>query len=227
MSKVVAVIGTSRGIGRELVLQLSKSPNTTVIGSTRSETKAEPVGSNIVPIVLDITDDESIAAAARSVPELDVLIINAVIGLDDHLLSLPAKHFLTYLNTNVVGPSRIIQAFYHSLLARSTRQIILVSSIAGSLQLQKGETFGLQGPYAVTKAAANMVAIQWHNELHHQGFTVIPLHPGWVATEMGNLGGSGGMSVNESAKAVLNVIGKLKPEDSAKFFSYDGSTLPW
>jgi hypothetical protein len=60
-----------------------------------------------------------------------------------------------------------------------------------------------------------------------RGFTVVPLHPGWVATDMGNLGGNGGMPVEESVEAILTVVQKLGEVDSAKFLSYDGSVLSW
>ena len=227
MFPIVAVIGASRGIGRELVKQLSQSADIDVISSTRNASLTDSVAPNVKSITLDITDDASVAEAAKTVTELDTLIINAAMGYDDHLLDLSSADFLTYLNTNVVGPNRIIWAFYPALLARKTRQIVIISSTAASHQGQIGSNFGLQGPYAVSKSAVNMLAIQYHNELHSQGFTVIPLHPGWVATDMGNLAGPGAMSVEESVSAVLAVIRKLKLEDSAKFLSYDGESLPW
>jgi NAD(P)-dependent dehydrogenase (short-subunit alcohol dehydrogenase family) len=44
------------------------------------------------------------------------------------------------------------------------------------MELQIGSKVGFHGPYTVTKAAINMLAVQWHNELMDQGFTVVPLH---------------------------------------------------
>jgi len=72
-----------------------------------------------------------------------------------------------------------------------------------------------------------MLAIQYHNELKDEGFTVVALHPGWVATDMGNKAGSGGMDVNVSAEKCLGVIEGLEQKDSAGFFNYEGKTLPW
>jgi NAD(P)-dependent dehydrogenase (short-subunit alcohol dehydrogenase family) len=72
-----------------------------------------------------------------------------------------------------------------------------------------------------------MLAVQLHNELSEEGFTVVPIHPGWVATDMGNISGSGGMPVAKSASGILKVIGSLKPSDSATFYNWDGSVLPW
>lgn len=71
MSPIVAVIGASRGIGREPVKQLSQSGDIEVISSTRSAFQTESVAPNVKPITLDITDDASVIAAAKNVPELD------------------------------------------------------------------------------------------------------------------------------------------------------------
>jgi NAD(P)-dependent dehydrogenase (short-subunit alcohol dehydrogenase family) len=175
MTPIIAVIGASRGIGLELVGQLSQSPGATVISATRAAPSSS-LPPNVKPITLDLTDDASITAAAKEVPELDTLIINAAIGLDHHLIDVSSEILLSYLNTNVVGPNRVIQAFLPALLARKTRQIVIISSTAGSMEFEKGSNFGLQGPYSVSKAAVNMLAVQWHNELSQKGFTVVPLH---------------------------------------------------
>lgn len=226
MSPIIAVIGASRGIGLELVNQLSKSPTTTVISATRTA-PSSPLPPNVQAITLDLTNSSSITAAAKPVPELDTLIINAAMGYGDHLASTDSTTLLSYLDTNVVGPNRIIQAFLPALLARKTRRIILMSSSAGSLKLQLGSKFGLHGPYAVSKAALNMLAVQWHNELDGEEFTVVPLHPGWVATDMGNIAGSGAMSVEKSVSGILKVVEGLRKEDSGKFFDFDGEIMPW
>jgi len=135
-----------------------------VISATRrSPTSCLP--SNVKSNTLDLTDDDYIAAAAKDVPELDSLIIKAAIGKDDHLQTTDFKSLLSTLETNVVGPNRVIQAFLPALLARKTRQIILIGSMSGSLQLQASSKAGFHGPYAVSKAALNMLAVQWHNEL--------------------------------------------------------------
>lgn len=66
---------------------------------------------------------------------------------------------------------------------------------------------------------------QWADLLQPQGISVPLLHPGIVATEA-NPGG--GISVEESAKGLLDVVDKVKVGDGAKgILSYDGTTAPW
>jgi NAD(P)-dependent dehydrogenase (short-subunit alcohol dehydrogenase family) len=227
MSTKILVVGASRGIGLELVKQLSSQPDTEVFATMRKPFDLSFDTSNIKVLAMDQTDASSVTAAASQVAELDTLILNAAMGEDDLLESLSSERFSQYLDTNVIGPHRVVQAFLPALLTRSTRRIIYISSTAASLKGQVNERWGLRGPYAISKAAGNMMAVQWHNELRDRGFTVVPLHPGWVATDMGNLGGDGAMPVEESVRAILTVVQSLIKEDSAKFLSYDGSVLQW
>jgi NAD(P)-dependent dehydrogenase (short-subunit alcohol dehydrogenase family) len=226
-NKTILVTGASRGIGLELVKQLASAANTTVFAGMRKPINISAENNNIKTVQLDQTSAASVAAAASQVPELDILILNAAMGEDDHLLDLPAERFAQYLDTNVVGPNRVVQAFLPALLARKTRQIVYISSSAGSLTDQVGETWGLQGPYSVTKAAGNMMVIQWQNELADQAFTVVTVHPGWVDTDMGRLGGIGGMRIEESANKIIKLVDSLILEDGSKFFNYDKTAMQW
>lgn len=226
--KTTLVVGASRGIGRELVEQLSQqNPSGKVIASVRSAVDFGS-NSNIHSITFDQSSAKSVDEAAYSVAAIDTLIINAAIGDDEKILETSEERMSQYMDVNVTGVLRIVKAFLPALKARKTRQIVLVSSTSGSLARQVNAKSGFRGPYAVSKAALNMLAVQLHNELHESdGFTVVPIHPGWVSTDMGRIAGDGGMPVSKSAAGIINVVNNLTPQDSAKFYNYDGSTLPW
>jgi NAD(P)-dependent dehydrogenase (short-subunit alcohol dehydrogenase family) len=228
-SKSVLVVGASRGIGLELVKQLARDPNTTVYAASR-KIPATPwfSNNNIKYIQLDQTSPESVEAAATQVPELDTIILNAAIGENDHFVDVTPQRFTEYLDANVVGPLRVVQAFRPALEKRKTRKIMFISSTAGSLQVQTGSNWGLQGPYAVTKAAGNMLVVQLNNELRSQGYSITSVHPGWVDTDMGRSGGStGGMPIPKSAAYLLEVEDDMTVEFGGKFLNYDGHVLPW
>ncbi len=71
-----------------------------------------------------------------------------------------------------------------------------------------------------------MLAVQYADELKEEGFVVVPVHPGWVATDMGSLAGEGGMEPSVSAKSIVDVVEGLKKDDNAKFFRFDGTLMP-
>ena len=53
----------------------------------------------------------------------------------------------------------------------------------------------------------------------------VSLAPGWVQTDMG--GAEAPLTPRESVTGQLEVVRRLRKEDSGKFFSYDGTELPW
>lgn len=224
--RITLVVGGSRGIGAELVKQLAGASAQDLVIATHRKPQAS-TQNNVQIVTLDSNSSESVQTAASKIAEIDTLIINAAIGDDELLLSTSDDRMQDYCNTNILGPLRVIRAFLPALRARQTRKIVIISSQSGSLTKQINATGGFRGPYAVTKAACNMIAVQSHNELHGEGFVVVPIHPGWVATEMGNVAGGGGMPVEDSVKGIMKVVDSLKLEDSAKFFAIDGTELPW
>lgn len=113
----------------------------------------------------------------------DLLIVNAAMGHDDKLLETSPEYLTEYLSSNVVGMHRSVLAFLPALRKGNEKRIVLLSSTSGSCTLQSKNPPGFNGPYSVTKAAVNMLTIQYKNELHEEGFTLIPIHPGWVATD--------------------------------------------
>lgn len=221
-SKIVLVIGASRGIGYELVNQLSSDPYLHIIASVRQPTDFG--SSNISSIILDQSIPSSITQAASQVPEVDTLIINGAFAEQDQLLTCPDKKFEKYLDVNIKGPSRIVKAFLPALMTRKTRQIVITSSLCGSMQKQSEFDHGSLGPYSIIKAAGNMMMIQLHHELCQEKFTLLAFHPGWVATDMG---GSGGMPVETSVAGYVKVLKALKRKENPQFIAWDGSVVPW
>jgi NAD(P)-dependent dehydrogenase (short-subunit alcohol dehydrogenase family) len=62
-------------------------------------------------------------------------------------------------------------------------------------------------------------------DLAPRGITCVLLHPGWVRTDMGGSGGK--LAPAESIAAMRKLIARLGPEDSGKFYNYDGAGIPW
>ena len=70
-----------------------------------------------------------------------------------------------------------------------------------------------------------MVTVNLAHDLRSRGITVLSVHPGWVRTDMG--GSSADISTKTSAAGLRQLISNATIEDSGRFFSWDGSALPW
>jgi len=231
----VFVVGASRGIGYAIVSRFASLPHFEIIAAVKdaAEMPALPQThetSTVRFIPCDMTDEASVEAAAQEIPTLDILIANAAIGDDDKILKMTMDRFREFFEVNVVGTHRIVTSFLPALRKGKQKKIMVVSSASGSMAIQINVPIGFSGPYAVSKAACNMLAIQYHNELNNDekaGFIVVPVHPGWVNTPMGNIVGKPSMQPEESANGIVDLALRLKPEDSAKFFQWDGQIVPW
>lgn len=227
MSTVSLVTGANRGIGREVCRQLAARDHTVLL-TARDGSAAQAATSDIpgtVPLRLDVTDAESIAAAAREVAhrfgKLDVLVNNAAISYDtwQRAISADLSVVREAAETNLYGPWQLIEEFLPLLRASEHPRIVNVSSEAGSLTSMGGGT----PAYAVTKAALNALTRMLAAELRGEGILVNAVCPGWVATDMG---GPGGRPVAEGAASV--VWAAVLPDNgpTGGFFR-DGRPLPW
>ncbi|KAJ3343896.1 hypothetical protein HDU93_005179 [Gonapodya sp. JEL0774] len=212
---------------------------------------ANKTGSGKLSVIqLDADDETSIKNAAVTVSNLypegiDILINNAGINLSTGVkdLETTAAQLTGTFTTNVVGPVLVTEAFLPHLRLKQTRKIVNISSILGSIGLTTGSPLS----YNVSKAALNMgaflafVAVFAFNSvltshlelatvnialaLKPENFTVIPIHPGWVQTDMG--GEKAPITPLQSILGMLKVISEITPKVTGTYYSFDGTTFPW
>ena len=125
--------------------------------------------------VFDVTDSGAVAAAARSIGELDALVENAGIGIAAPLELIPPDELTRQLDVNVVGQVRVLQAFLPTL-RRSRGRIVLMGSIGGRSALP------FLGAYAMSKFALEAMADTLRVELAPFGIRVALIEPGSIAT---------------------------------------------
>jgi NAD(P)-dependent dehydrogenase (short-subunit alcohol dehydrogenase family) len=226
--RTVLITGANRGIGLELARQYHAA-GWNVIGTARDPDAAkelEGLGEDVSVAALDVTDRGSIQSLAKWLGDrpIDLLINNAGVG-DGGESSVPkidAKKLAHVMQVNAIGPMLVTQALLPSLRAGKGRLIVSVTSVLGSIEDNTGG--GYYG-YRESKAALNMFMRSLAAELRSEKFICIPIHPGWVQTDMGGPGAT--LTPAESVAGIRKVIERLKPEDSGKFWSFDGSSLPW
>ena len=216
----ILVTGASRGIGRELCRQLL-ARGCTVIAGVRDPSQAPP---GTEPLALDVSDGDSVAAAAEAVGRgrgtIDALVNNAGIlsEADQDLLDLPEDLLLETLDTNALGPLRMAQAF--ASLLRKGGRIVNVSSGGG--QLSAPSTWS--PAYCLSKTLLNGITVQLAEVLKPKGIAVNAACPGWVRTDMG--GASAPRSVAEGA-AGLTWLCLDAPAAMTGKFVRDGREIPW
>jgi norsolorinic acid ketoreductase len=235
------VSGANRGIGLQLIEQVASQPNTTVFAGVRSPSKATELQqfakehSNVHIVKLESANEADAAAAASTVEKvsggLDIVIANAGIASNfQKALETDISSLREHYEVNVAGPLVLFKALYPLLAKRQTKKFITVSSKAGILDQLIPVPLTV---YGSSKTALNFVTRSIHKEHQEEGFIVFPLHPGTVDSDMGKAAApvfgqvKFATSTEESARGMIDIITKTGPEGSGRFWSYDGTELPW
>lgn len=229
--RIAIVTGANRGIGLEVVYQLTQKGMTVILGSRdleKGKSAAMPLvneGLKVLLRQLDVTDQHSIAQLATEVEQtfgrLNALVNNAGILYDTWQQPSTASldTVREAIDTNTLGPWQMCQTFIPLLRRGQHGRIVNVSSGAGSLTSMGSST----PAYSVSKAALNALTRTLADELKSANILVNAVCPGWVATEMG---GAGGRPVAAGAASVVWAV--MLPDDgpTGGFFR-DGQPLPW
>ena len=237
----VLVSGASRGLGLEFarqyaaegwqVIACARSPrDSAALDALRA---AAPAG-QVQVHALDVTDVGAIEALARSLQErpIDLLINNAgamarrggssasrsgAFGASDW------RDWEELFRVNAFAPMKMAEAFVPHLARGSGKRLVALSTIMASMARN---TLGGFYPYRASKAALNAVVVSLAVDLgRRHGIVVAALHPGWVRTDMG--GARADIEPAVSVSGMRRVIGALDRERSGRFWSYDGTELPW
>ncbi len=221
----VLITGANRGLGLEFARQYA-ADGWHVIGTARKPAQADALNELDVRVLqLDVTDRDSVAALAASLGDapVDVLINNA--GIFPRVNTIENVDYDDYMRTlavNTAGPMLVTAAVLPNLRNGARKKIINITSRLGSIELNDGSNFY---GYRESKAALNMLSKTLAGELGVEGFIVLALHPGWVATDMG--GASAPLTPEQSVTAMRSVIDGLTPGDSGGYRSYEGKVEPW
>lgn len=228
----VLVTGANRGLGLEFARQYS-AEGWQVFAACRApdgamellQLAAKSAG-HIRILAMDVTDSASVrtAAAALGGEAIDLLLNNAGVGAphNQRIGSLDYGAWARVLDTNTLGPMRVVEAFIESVAQSRDKRIVTITSGMGSLA---DNSSGGSYAYRSSKAAVNMVMRSLAIDLAPRGITCVAINPGWVRTDMG--GPRGKISPAESIAAMRAVIASLRPEDSGKFLNYTGKAYPW
>ncbi|WP_042448628.1 SDR family NAD(P)-dependent oxidoreductase [Streptacidiphilus jiangxiensis] len=209
------ITGANKGLGFETARRLLAQGHTVYVGSRdagRGREAAARLGARFVQ--LDVTDDASVEAAAKSVAAdggLDVLVNNA--GIEEYApdggivgaAELTADVMRTVLETNVVGLVRVTHAFL-PLLERSAAPVVVnvssgLASVA-SVADPSHRTHGYPGvAYPASKAAVNMVTVQFAKAF--PAMRINAVEPGHTATDLNR--NAGRQTVEQGAEVIVQL----------------------
>jgi 3-oxoacyl-[acyl-carrier protein] reductase len=189
MTTTVAIVsGGSGGIGAATCRALAAAGHHVLVGYGGNATAAEAVVASLEglegggePCHLDVTDEESVAAAVARAAELGTLAVvvnNAGVADDDLLLRLDPARFDRTLEVNLRGAFLLSKAAVRPMLRARHGRIISVGSVVG-LRGNTGQT-----AYAASKAGLIGFSKSLAREVARKGITVNVVAPGFVATAM-------------------------------------------
>jgi NAD(P)-dependent dehydrogenase (short-subunit alcohol dehydrogenase family) len=239
--KTALVTGANKGIGYEIAAGLGALGWSVGVGARDQArrddavTRLREAGVDAFAVPLDVTDDNSVMAAAdlisRRAGRLDALVNNAGItgGGPQEPTTVDLDIVRTVVETNVIGVMRVTNAMLPLLRASAAPRIVNMSSSVGSLARQSGpgsET--TTGPvavaYAPSKTFLNAVMLQYVQELAGTNILINAACPGFVATD---LNGFRGVRTPAQGAATAIRLATLPDDGPTGGFFEDDGVVPW
>jgi NAD(P)-dependent dehydrogenase (short-subunit alcohol dehydrogenase family) len=236
----VLITGANRGLGLEFARQYA-ADGWRVIACARRPAEAAELnelaldsGARVTVHAADVGEHAQLEALAQELhgTPIDVLINNAgVMGRESFAekglatQSFGQSDYEDWQRTfriNVLGPMKMAEAFVDNVAASEQKKIVTLTSIVGSIGQS---SFGGLYAYRSSKSAANSVMKAMAMDLKRRGIVALPVHPGWVRTDIG--GPRGELDVVTSVTGLRKVIAGLTPADAGRFLQWDGRELPW
>jgi NAD(P)-dependent dehydrogenase (short-subunit alcohol dehydrogenase family) len=177
-SPVVLVTGVSSGIGRA-VADAFAAKGLEVFGTSRNPLNTEPIA-GVELIQLDVTDDESVAAAVSTVVQragrIDILVNNAGAGVFGAAEESSTAQAQQLFDTNFFGLVRLTREVLPYLRAQRSGRIINIGSVLGFLPSPYGSL------YAASKHAVEGYSESLDHETREFGVRVSVVEPGYTNT---------------------------------------------
>jgi 3-oxoacyl-[acyl-carrier protein] reductase len=187
--KVAIVTGGSRGLGRSAAEALAGQGAHVVLTYVRGEEEAGKVvegiaarGGKAEALKMDVAQmkptEEAIAAAAKRLGRLDVLVANAGIAVDNLLLRVGEEEIDRVLGVNLKGAIACARAATRVMMRARAGRVVFLSSIVGEM----GNAG--QAVYSASKAALLGLTKTLAREYASRGITVNAVAPGFIETDM-------------------------------------------
>ena len=201
------VTGANRGLGKAFVQALLDRGAAKVYAGARDPGTVDVTDARVVPVQLDITNVDDIAAAARDCTDVSLLVNNAGAMLLGPFLSAPDMSAArTEMETNYFGTLAMARAFAPVLGAAGG------GSLVNMLSVVSWYAPPFNASYCASKSAQWALTNALRVELRTQGTLVVGVHAGFIDTDMAAAVDDPKISAQEVAGQTLDAIEKGQPE---------------
>lgn len=187
--KAALVTGASRGIGREIALELARQGANVAVNFSGSEAKANEVvdeikalGREAFAVKCDVSNSEEVAAMVKGTIDnygkLDILVNNAGITRDNLLMRMKEEEWDDVININLKGVFLCTKAVTRQMMKQRVGRIINIASVVG-VSGNPG-----QANYVAAKAGVIGLTKTTAKELASRNITVNAVAPGFITTDM-------------------------------------------
>jgi NADP-dependent 3-hydroxy acid dehydrogenase YdfG len=180
--KLAWVIGGSSGIGAAVARELQARGARVAISARRQDRLDEVSNGTMLALAADVTDAESLRAAASGIREelgpIDLAVLSAGYWKQMTGNDWDVESFNRHVQVNLIGMSNSIAAVLPEMLARRSGVIAGISSVAGYRGLTGSAAYG------ATKAGQINLLESLRIQIARAGVRVITVCPGFVRTDL-------------------------------------------
>jgi NAD(P)-dependent dehydrogenase (short-subunit alcohol dehydrogenase family) len=170
------VTGANRGLGSAIAQALVDS-GARVYGGARDP--ASITNDRIIPVRLDVTNDDDIVNAALGCTDVSIVVNNAgILRQSASLADGGIEAARAEMETNYFGSMRVARAFAPVLRDNGGGALVNVLSVLSFISMPQGAT------YSASKSAAWSLTNALRIELRRQGTLVVAVHAGFIDTDM-------------------------------------------
>ncbi len=208
---VALVTGANRGIGKAIAEELLARGAAMVYAGVRDV--ASVTDPRLVPVQLDVTDADRVAAVARELDDVQLVVNNAGVGQAGFPLNASLDAARAQLETNYLSLVSSTQAFAPVLARNGGGAFVNVLSVVSWVGLP------LLATYSASKAAAWSFTNAARIELKQQGTEVVGVHVGFVDTDMTSGLDTDKIAPESVARSALDALQAGEPEAVVDDFS--------